>query len=163
MSSKYNLYNLEASFRNFLVAENVSSSTLKNYLSDFRYFCGWYESPKKIEGDKDVTNLNLASLADLVRELPNLVRIDVISEYKKYLQENKLPFKTVNRRLSTLRKFCSFCISQRWLKENPAKHLENIRNVDVMREKLSRAITEFEQIHPDVSKDVREFYSIINF
>lgn len=162
MSNEYNLYNLEASFRNYLVAENVSPNTLKNYLSDFRYFCGWYESPKTANSTQQFTILSFTSLDDLVKELPNLLQNQVISDYKNYLSKNKLPSKTINRRLSTLRKFCSFCISQGWLKENPAKHLENIKNADVMREKLSLALTKFEEVHPDISKDVREFYSIIN-
>lgn len=105
MEKGYNLYNLEPQFREFLIAENISPISLKNYLSDLRYFFGWMSSKSlKIESiDKKL-----------------------VEEYRKYLLDNNLPHKTVNRRLSTLRKFCSFCISQGWMKENPAKKIGNI-------------------------------------
>ena len=41
MDKQYNFYNFEASFKKFLLAENVSPITLKNYLSDLRHFLGW--------------------------------------------------------------------------------------------------------------------------
>ena len=155
MPTEYNLYNLEASFRKYLVAEKVSSITLRNYLSDFRYFCGWIESTS-------YRLIILNSMQELVVEISKLLSIIRLSEYKDYLQSNKLPIKTINRRLSTLRKFCSFCISQGWLKENPAKQLQNVKTADFLRVKLDSSLSEFSEIHPEMFEDVREFYSIIS-
>ncbi len=105
MEKGYNLYNLEPQFREFLIAENISPISLKNYLSDLRYFFGWMSSKSlKVES----------------------INKELVEEYRKYLLDNNLPHKTVNRRLSTLRKFCTFCISQGWMKENPAKKIGNI-------------------------------------
>lgn len=106
MHNQYNLYNLEASFKQFLLAGNVSPITLKNYLSDYRHFIGWSQS--------------------ITSEVEHM-DIKLIQQYKNYLISNNLPIKTVNRRLSTVRKFCSFCISQGWMKENPAKKITNFQ------------------------------------
>jgi len=112
-SSRYNLYNLEPEFKKFLLAENVSPSTLKNYLSDFRFFAGWITKELRFKN------------YELRIELLNKEHIEA---YKAYLIQNNLPLKTINRRLSTVRKFCSFCISQGWMKENPAKQIRNSKS-----------------------------------
>jgi hypothetical protein len=110
MEKGYNLYNLEPQFREFLIAENISPISLKNYLSDLRYFFGWMSSK----------SLNVEAIDK-----------ELVEDYRKYLLDNNLPHKTVNRRLSTLRKFCSFCISQGWMDENPAKKIANITNTPI--------------------------------
>jgi len=111
MDNRYNLCNLEASFRQFLLAGNenliLHANTIKNYLSDLRHFIGWSQLlASNLPIDKILTASKIAS-------------------YKDYLTENKVPGKSINRRLSTLRKFCTFCISQGWLTENPAKKIQN--------------------------------------
>ncbi|PIR58285.1 MAG: hypothetical protein COU70_01725, partial [Parcubacteria group bacterium CG10_big_fil_rev_8_21_14_0_10_35_15] len=121
MVKTYNLYNLEAPFEEYLVAGNQKAVSIKNYLSDIRHFFGWmtsYSKSKKLI----LTNFNEFQLISIVNE-------DFISEYKSYLESNNIPHKTINRRLSTLRKFCSFCISQGWMKENPAKKISNISSL----------------------------------
>jgi len=114
----YNLYNLEPQFKNFLIAENFSTISLKNYLSDFRHFSGWLELYVKSHNIK---------FSDSNRF--QLITPELISQYRSYLIVNNLPHKTINRRLSTVRKFCSFCISQGWMKENPAKKISNISHL----------------------------------
>jgi site-specific recombinase XerD len=121
----YNLDNLEANFREFLISEAVSPITLKNYLSDLRHFLGWYSfhlSSKSIIVSSEQNN----SLHEYLSHL----NLSLVLDYRKYLETNNVPTKSINRRLSTLRKFCTFCISQGWLKTNPAKEISNnsIRN-----------------------------------
>ncbi|MCL4363703.1 site-specific integrase [Patescibacteria group bacterium] len=116
MQKGYNLYNLEPQFKNFLLAENISPISLKNYLSDFRHFSGWIEL---YTSSNQTSAKNYENLSEMVNEKS-------VEEYRSYLSENNIPLKTINRRLSTVRKFCSFCISQGWLKENPAKKVNNI-------------------------------------
>jgi|GEM_PF-1129143 len=121
MDQPYNLYNLEAPFRQFLVAENNSSVTVKNYLSDFKHFAGWYSSVgARSSRPQSNTGGNTPPLQ---------ITVENVADYKKYLVDNNFPLKTINRRLSTIRKFCSFCISQGWMKENPAKKIGNISHV----------------------------------
>jgi len=120
MDKWYNLYNFEASFKKFLLAENVSPITLKNYLSDLRHFLGWTILKLKAQNKKNFENLSPLEFLNQINE-------SLVEEYKNYLVVNAIPAKTINRRLSTLRKFFSFCISQGWLKENPAKKIQNLK------------------------------------
>lgn len=134
MQLRYNQYNLEALFKKSLVAEKVSANTIKNYLSDLRHFLGWLQSKSFRDSNKPLV------IPRLMRDPENMdscfhrndtemlkqVQHNTIIKYKNYLLSN-LPLKTVNRRLSTLRKFFSFCISQGWMKENPAKQVQNTR------------------------------------
>jgi site-specific recombinase XerC len=124
---RYNLDNFEASFREFLQNEGVSALTLKNYLSDHRHFWGWYTFYLHSRHN-DNLNCNFESIFSLV----SMIDFEAVSCYKDYLETNALPVKTINRRLSTLRKFCSFCINQNWMRENPAKRVVNagVRIVD---------------------------------
>jgi len=120
MDKQYNFYNFEASFKKFLLAENVSPVTLKNYLSDLRHFLGWMILKIKAQNKKNFENLSPLEFLNQIDE-------SLVEEYKNYLVVNSIPAKTINRRLSTLRKFFSFCISQGWLKENPAKKIQNLK------------------------------------
>ena len=120
MDKQYNFYNFEASFKKFLLAENVSPITLKNYLSDLRHFLGWTILKIKAQNKKNFENLSPLEFLNQIDE-------SLVEEYKNYLVVNSIPAKTINRRLSTLRKFFSFCISQGWLKENPAKKIQNLK------------------------------------
>ena len=124
MDKWYNFYNFEASFKKFLLAENVSPITLKSYLSDLRHFLGWTILKLKAQNKKNIENLSPLEFLNQIDE-------SLVEEYKNYLVVNAIPVKTINRRLSTLRKFFSFCISQGWLKENPAKKIQNLKlNID---------------------------------
>ena len=128
-SKRYNLDNFEASFREFLQNNHVragrdlplQSISIKNYLSDLRHFMGWftfYLHSRHSDGPKPET-------ADL-STIASLIDFEAVSSYKMYLESNALPVKSVNRRLSTLRKFCTFCIQQNWMKENVAKRVGNV-------------------------------------
>ena len=120
MDKVYNFYNIEASFRIYLTAGNkkIQPVTTKNYLSDLRHFLGWLVLRLK-SNNVELSEVTSESLSQ------HLTNADV-AQYKAYLQENDTPIKTINRRLSTLRKFCSFCVSQQWMAENPAKSVKNI-------------------------------------
>ena len=120
MDKRYNLYNFEASFKKFLIAENVSPITLKNYLSDLRHFLGWLIF--KLKAKNQNSKIEEAGLEQIL----NFIDVSLVEEYKNYLVSNSIPIKTVNRRLSTLRKFFSFCINQGWIEENPAKKVQNL-------------------------------------
>lgn len=110
----YNLSNLEPKFKNFLLAENISSVTLRNYLSDFRHFVGWF-----ISNDKYNDEIGLdGNIATLTSEL--------IESYRNGHVKSNLPIKTINRRLSTLRKFFLFCQKEFLILDNPAKKVSNI-------------------------------------
>ena len=147
MNIRYNLDNLEALFKKYLSAgieklpdsanklsdeaNNIEKKTLKNisiknYLSDLRHFLGWLILYLKSHRSA-LINRSFQSPLESQVEIIKLIDTKIIDEYKTYLNENSIPIKTINRRLSTLRKFFSFCISQGWLNENPAKQIQNLK------------------------------------
>lgn len=144
MQNQYNLYNFEAQFATYLLAENVAHSSVKHYQSDIRHFLGWATS-------------NHISFSQ-----------ETVERYIEYLTANSIPSKTINRRLSSLRKFGSFCINQGWMKENPAKHVRNTNSTDSKQiTQMSQVEKEYldyldkEKMSPDEKKiaveDIREF------
>lgn len=149
MVNQYNLYNLEASFREFLIAENITPITIKNYLSDFRHFLGWMIFKLKVEKESNTNLIN------------EFINIELLQEYKSYLIENKLPVKTINRRLSTVRKFCSFCIAQGWMKENPAKKVANIGLISPI-SPISPILSSFQSYLEKQKLDVQTITSCLN-
>lgn len=57
MTKTYNLYNLEAPFKEYLVAGNQKDVSIKNYLSDFRHFAGWVMSKGGHRGLLDTNHI----------------------------------------------------------------------------------------------------------
>lgn len=165
MDSMYNFYNLQASFRAYVLSGNkkLSAVSIRNYTSDIRHFLGWYlfylkASPKYTQ--------SVDNLGDNY-ELLSLLNEQFVVAYRNYLQENRLPLKTINRRLSTLRKFCSFCVAQGWLTTNPAK---KIANVGTLKEKtlvlneFKKALEQDENMPLEVREilvDTQEFLQAI--
>ncbi|MBI4137239.1 phage integrase SAM-like domain-containing protein, partial [Candidatus Roizmanbacteria bacterium] len=153
---------LQASFREYLLSGNkeLTSLTIRNYQSDLRHFLGWYlfflkASPKYTQ--------SVGNTGKDFYPLFSILNKEIIEAYKDYLRQNKIPLKTVNRRLSTLRKFCSFCIYQRWLSENPAKGIANSGTAKESKNILiefKRALEQDETIPLEVreiTNDIEEF------
>ena len=90
-------------------------------------------------------------------DIGNILTIEAVSDYKNYLVESNLPIKTINRRLSTLRKFCTFCINQNWMKENVAKKVGNVGSTHERRDGACPVSTE--KIEPDTNKNKHDILS----
>lgn len=161
-SEAYNLYNLEANFRTYLLAViNLKAISAKNYLSDLRYFIGWLQQRTHSE--------------NLSASLNELTTLD-IEAYKEYLLQQHLPSKTINRRLSTVRMFGKFLVDQNILTENPARLIINLGSKKPKSQLLPDMAHEIDpefiaylasQKVPQneidsTQKDIREFLSIIN-
>lgn len=119
MSETYNRYNLEATFKKYLTAENISPQTIKQYLSDYRHFMNWVGFfISKSTPDKAIS----------LNELDVLPYIEATTydKYRQYLIVSEIPSKTINRRLSTLRKLSSFCNNQGWIKGHPGEGMTNV-------------------------------------
>ncbi len=95
---------LEKTFDLFLKTNGSSPVTRKNYLADLRHFLGWFILALK---SRKVFFIDTDSYS-LLQHLNS----QVISNYSSFLISNKVAPSTVNRRLSTLRKFCKFALSQ---------------------------------------------------
>ncbi|MDH7475901.1 MAG: phage integrase SAM-like domain-containing protein [Microgenomates group bacterium] len=143
MVNLYNLYNFEALFREYLFAEKYSPVSIKNYLSDLRHFLGWFFSIfyPTIDSKKGSIMPQNFSISFFFERLT----AETITNYRNYLIYNKIPTKTINRRLSTLRKFCLFSFKQGWLKENLTKKIKNISNFNFSgNKKLSEILSQYQ-------------------
>ena len=114
--NQYNSYNLELEFRMYLENKAYGSVTVKNYLVDLRNFLYWSKSDHE-------SQTNWESLKGAVEKL---LAKEQLAMYISSLRASKESIVTINRRMSSLRKFCSFCISQGWIQENYAKHMANL-------------------------------------
>jgi len=112
------MFDLPNSFKAYLKVKGASQNTIKNYLADLNHFLAWLELT--LRGQNIALDQSLPELFIRYFE-PNY-----LAKYKNYLVQNQLPVATVNRRLSTLRTFGGFCLSQAWIKENPAKKIRNV-------------------------------------
>jgi site-specific recombinase XerD len=155
MEKQYNFDNLEASFKNFLLAGNKSSVTIKNYLSDLRHFLGWFVLKFKVQSLKFKVNTEPENITQIIT-------LETITEYNAYLIDNKIPEKTIKRRIATLAKFCSFCISQGWIKENPIKKLR-ITDSEAKLPIIDRVLIEYKKIASlEDYNNINDFISFIN-
>jgi len=137
LANRYNLDNFEAIFENYLKNERVTSVTLKNYLYDFKHFVGWFSFYLQAKSMQEVSDVTQSTISQLLTK-------SAIEQYKIYLQSNGIPLSTINRRLSTIRKFCTLAILQGWLTENPAKQVENagIQHKKMEKEDKKEEVTE---------------------
>lgn len=111
-------------FLNYLANKNLSKHSLKNYKSDLNHFASWIVL--KVRSYGSLVN----SLEDA---LPFLSR-ETASEYKEYLSENKIPLKTINRRLSTMRHLAEFLVKENLCDFNFMTGIENKRNQSINKE-----------------------------
>jgi site-specific recombinase XerD len=85
-------------FFKYLSSLGLSSKSHKNYKSDLHHFLAWIMLRLKNYGSY------IESLTDAVPFL----NLNLVQEYKNYLQGLTTPVKTINRRLSTLRHLSAF-------------------------------------------------------
>lgn len=171
MNNEYNLSILEALFKDHLVAEKVSKVTIKNYRSDIKYFVNWfyvYVAPymKSIGGEAVTVSLIEVFILHSTKGL--------IEEFKTYLIDSNIPLKTINRRLSSIRKFYTFCVARGYLGMNPASSVSNhkINHITPAVEIKSQIVdtsTRFEKYissslngknTDDIMEDYKEFISL---
>ncbi len=112
MAQRYNFFYFEAEFKKYLIAGNAEASTIKNYLSDLHYFFSWVQNGQKID---EISYSELRETFDH----------SLIRSYNAYLISSTTSTKTIDRRISTIRKFFRLCIDQRWLTSNPAEEFDS--------------------------------------
>jgi site-specific recombinase XerD len=112
MQERYNFSYFEAEYKSYLLALNVKPVSIKNYLSDIRFFFTWLKSSFQTD---------TISLSDL----PHLLSQASILAFYDYLESFEGSRATLNRRVSTIRSFLSFCVKQQWIAENTAHLLDD--------------------------------------
>ncbi len=97
-------------FRQYLDKGGIKNGSALNYLSDMRSFFIWVDLYFKKQGQ--ILNLNDSS------SLISKVSRELISEYLNELKRGQIPTLSLNRRISTLKKFGLFLLSQNLISEN---------------------------------------------
>jgi len=110
------MQNLTAQLKKYLEKQNASRSTVKNYVSDFYFFCRWFEQYLPV--NRGVALGEGSFFLHFDRE--------TVVAYREYLLSSQTSVATTNRRLSSLRKIGSFGVEMRDLLENPAEVLGNV-------------------------------------
>lgn len=111
----------------------VSGKTLRNYRADLSHFSGWAVLHLQSAGVKIVSSDGI---------LPHF-SAQLIAIYKGYHLENKIPERTTNRRLSTLRNFARFLLSEGQITQDPTSSISNLRREQDFKEKLIPLTEEF--------------------
>ncbi|MCL4387444.1 site-specific integrase, partial [Patescibacteria group bacterium] len=108
-------------FKNFLYVYNSSHLTIKNYIMDIKQFLSWAESSTGVKDAWELKEKNVLSKID-----ENLIK-----EYKNRLFEAGLSPVTVNRKLSSLRKYISWLKQEGIIKIKDSNfHIQNFQKPD---------------------------------
>ncbi len=84
-------------FKNFLYENSSSDLTIKYYINDIRSFSKWYEE----------------SVRSVSVVMPPVLNLDIISEYTRRLEQSlSLSPRSINRKLSSLRRYIQFLKAQ---------------------------------------------------
>lgn len=144
---------LPKQFRVFLISQQLSASTVKNYVADINHFLTWLR-------------INTGVRHQVAGEgIFALFTAQTIQEYQQSLITAKTPASTAKRHLSALRKFGQFGQSQNWLKTNPALKIDPLPlkpadNQDKILQEFSRFLKK-EKVSPLTGKnylsDLRHF------
>ena len=164
-TQRYNLSDFELDFKHYLTAvKKLKAVSVKNYLSDFRFFYSWVNAHAQSLRISEEHPSNADFFAQFTP--------DLIASYKSYLENEGLPQKTVNRRLSATRAFFAFTINQGWIEANPARTVKNVKKSDHSLSQSPEIVVDFAQDlttqglstehAQQAANDIEEFFKIIN-
>jgi len=130
-------------FKVTLISDNVGSGTVRSYLSDTNHFLNWFLSHDFTKGSPLSNGLTKAaslssktsqSFTGLATIYLKGISRKTVDHYYEHLVDTQTPRQTLNRRLSSLRKFGAFCVSQGWLTENYFVYVKNMTKSEVASE-----------------------------
>ena len=161
MDNRYNLYNFEAKFEDYLISQKYGLVTIKSYVSDLHLLLLWLTSIFDI----DSLGLN----GSLEYKTAQLLTVQTLHGYFAELAAKNIPEKTILRKLSSLQLACSFCIDQQWMNENPVRQLR-LAEASARLDNPLRVLGEFKAALKEIKTsestiknylaDIREFITI---
>ena len=116
MYNSYNSDSIKQGFFSYLKSSGLNINSVRFYRSDLNQFLNWLFFEIKSIG---------ASAQNIKEALPFLTP-DKVFQYKNFLVVNKTPAKTINRKLSVLRKFSKYLASVNLISFDLTRNLENI-------------------------------------
>ncbi|MBI2031749.1 MAG: site-specific integrase [Candidatus Levybacteria bacterium] len=115
-SDKFNFRN----FKNYLYTNGSSSITIKNYLNDIKQFLLWAD---KVTEAKEAWIVKKDNIYEKLNS-------SLVEEYKTRLIQSNFSPSSVNRKLSSIRKYLSWC-HEAGLINTPKEELESISPIDL--------------------------------
>ena len=101
-------------FKNFLYVYNASHLTIKNYIIDIKQFFSWIEQVFEAESPSSAYKLNTNNY------LLSKISPSLLEEYKQRLiKQGGFSAATVNRKLSSLRKYLTWAASEDIISQQP--------------------------------------------
>lgn len=110
------LDSIKKTFIKYLDSAGISPKTHKNYRSDLNHFTGWVILKVRSFG----------SYAETLTDSIPFLDSKLAKEYRNYMLENKIPAKTINRRLSTLRHLAKLLVTEQLADLNFMDGIENV-------------------------------------
>lgn len=123
------------SFFEYLGKRGISPNTLKFYKSDLSHFTGWMMLKARTWG----------IFAETVIEIIPFINKKLAQEYRHFLVQNHVPFKTINRRLSTLRHLARFLLLSQIVNFDFMNGISNISTVTNDSTSIHPLLAEFEK------------------
>lgn len=109
-------------FENYLLeVTGISPKSLKFYRSDVNHFKSWLILKVR----------SLGIFAEYFAQLIPFINKPISREYKRYLLENNIPLKTINRRLSTLRHLSRFLLTSQLISEDFMEGQSNLKSTSI--------------------------------
>jgi site-specific recombinase XerD len=107
---------VKENFYQYLENLGISAKSHKNYRSDISHFTSWLILKVRSFG---------SYIESLTEAIPFLDR-GIAEEYRAFMLTNKIPAKTINRRLSTLRHLAKYLFSNEIVDSDFMESIENI-------------------------------------
>ncbi|MFZ2024674.1 MAG: site-specific integrase [Microgenomates group bacterium] len=146
---------LDNEFSTYLIKQNASEVTRKNYLADIRNFFKWLNIC--------ITNGSITLRENAEKPLTRITN-EIIETFKRSLITSQTPIATINRRLSALRMFFQFANLEQKITENPMMLVRNIPRTDAPNEAniLDMALDAYakkKNTKPTDIDDIKTFFS----
>jgi len=146
---------LDTEFSTYLVKQNASEITRKNYVADIRNFFKWLNN---------CITIGSITLHENEDKPLQSITTEIVESFKRSLVTSKTPVATINRRLSALRMFFQFAVLTQKTIENPMTIVRNIPRTDAPYEANTLDIALKEYVEQTTSAqddidDIRMFFS----
>jgi len=105
------LNKLLSDFKEKMIAEDFSDNTIKNYISDVRTFCKWYQE------------------IGISNDLEKVTHYDLGADKKYLIHSQRKKVSSINRSIQTLRNFFQFMIDKKLVKKNPSEKIKFLRRI----------------------------------
>ncbi len=170
MPQRYNLAYFVPLFGNYLSAVNLARVSRKNYLSDLRHFACWNNLYlKRLSLTRAAAATEPASVKAPDPTQPpaaeTIFDAQSVNEYVDYLKSSQFPVKTINRRLSTLRRFGDFLMIWGLTTANPARGVANVSstaNQASIFDQFALDLREAPEARTSILADVAQFLNVNN-